>query len=103
MIDRELIKRAIAEDLAGGVDITSMATLSAEAKISAQFIARKDGVIAGIDAWKDAGLAVEINEEPDWDSGTIFGTGTSGIDKFRESIYKIDDFQRPAQKLNHVL
>jgi 3-oxoacyl-(acyl-carrier-protein) synthase len=51
------------------------------------------GVIAGIDAWKDAGLAVEINEEPDWDSGTIFGTGTSGIDKFRESIYKIDDFQ----------
>lgn len=51
------------------------------------------GVIAGIDAWKDAGLPSEINEEPDWDSGTIFGTGTSGIDKFRESIYKIDDFQ----------
>jgi 3-oxoacyl-(acyl-carrier-protein) synthase len=51
------------------------------------------GVIAGIDAWKDAGLLIEINEEPDWDSGTIFGTGTSGIDKFRESIYKIDDFQ----------
>ena len=51
------------------------------------------GVIAGIDAWKDAGLSIEMNDEPDWDSGTIFGTGTSGIDKFRESIYKIDDFQ----------
>ncbi|MBC7748031.1 MAG: beta-ketoacyl-[acyl-carrier-protein] synthase family protein [Methylotenera sp.] len=51
------------------------------------------GVIAGIDAWKDAGLSMEIKEDPDWDSGTIFGTGTSGIDKFRESIYKIDDFQ----------
>lgn len=51
------------------------------------------GVIAGMDAWKDAGLSFEINDEPDWDSGTIFGTGTSGIDKFRESIYKIDDFQ----------
>jgi 3-oxoacyl-(acyl-carrier-protein) synthase len=51
------------------------------------------GVIAGIDAWKDAELSLEINEEPDWDSGTIFGTGTSGIEKFRESIYKIDDFQ----------
>ena len=51
------------------------------------------GVIAGTDAWKDAGLAVEHNINPDWDSGTIFGTGTSGIDKFRESIYKIDDFQ----------
>lgn len=49
MIDRELIKRAIAEDLAGGVDITSTATLAADAKLSAQFIARKDGVIAGID------------------------------------------------------
>lgn len=51
------------------------------------------GVIAGIDAWKDAGLGIENNENPDWDSGTIFGTGTSGIDKFRESIYKIDEFQ----------
>ncbi|OUL61865.1 beta-ketoacyl synthase [Flavobacterium sp. AJR] len=51
------------------------------------------GVIAGLDAWKDAGLSIEENEEPDWDSGTIFGSGTSGIEKFRESIYKIDDFQ----------
>ena len=46
-----------------------------------------------MDAWKDAGLSIENNENPDWDSGTIFGTGTSGIEKFRESIYKIDDFQ----------
>ncbi|MDR6844186.1 beta-ketoacyl-[acyl-carrier-protein] synthase family protein [Flavobacterium granuli] len=51
------------------------------------------GVIAGIDAWKDAGLSVEIRDEPDWDSGTIFGAGTSGIEKFRESIYKIDDYK----------
>jgi 3-oxoacyl-(acyl-carrier-protein) synthase len=51
------------------------------------------GVIAGIDAWKDTGLSLEIQDEPDWDSGTIFGAGTSGIDKFRESIYKIDGFQ----------
>jgi 3-oxoacyl-(acyl-carrier-protein) synthase len=51
------------------------------------------GVIAGIDAWKDAGLSMEIQDNPDWDSGTIFGAGTSGIEKFRESIYKIDDFK----------
>jgi 3-oxoacyl-(acyl-carrier-protein) synthase len=51
------------------------------------------GVIAGIDAWKDAGLSMDSNAEPDWDSGTIFGAGTSGIDKFRESIYKIDALQ----------
>ncbi len=51
------------------------------------------GVIAALDAWKDAGLSIGNNHNPDWDSGTIFGTGTSGIDKFRESIYKIDAFQ----------
>jgi 3-oxoacyl-(acyl-carrier-protein) synthase len=51
------------------------------------------GVIAGMDAWKDAGLSMEILDDPDWDSGTIFGAGTSGIEKFRESIYKIDDFK----------
>ncbi len=51
------------------------------------------GVIAGIEAWKNAGLSIENNEEPDWNSGTIFGSGTSGIDKFRESIYKIDELQ----------
>lgn len=38
------------------------------------------GVIAGLDAWKDAGLTIEQNENPDWETGTIFGTGTSGID-----------------------
>lgn len=48
------------------------------------------GVIAGLDAWQDAGLTIENNDEPDWDSGTIFGTGTSGIDKFRWAINKID-------------
>src|SRR6187402_1694712 len=51
------------------------------------------GVIAGIDAWKDAGLSIEKLDEPDWDSGTIFGAGNSGIEKIRESIYKIDDFK----------
>ncbi|WP_264564172.1 beta-ketoacyl-[acyl-carrier-protein] synthase family protein [Flavobacterium sp. N3904] len=51
------------------------------------------GVIAGLEAWKDAGLSAATHEEPDWDSGTIFGSGTSGIDKFRESVYKIDDFK----------
>jgi len=51
------------------------------------------GCIAGIDAWKDAGLPVDVESELDYDSGTVFGTGTSGIEKFRESIYKVDDKQ----------
>jgi len=49
------------------------------------------GCIAGMDAWKDAGLEIDENSELDFDSGTIFGTGTSGVDKFREAIYKLDD------------
>ena len=48
------------------------------------------GVIAGTDAWKDAGLSIENNEEPDWSSGVIFGTGILGVDKFRESIHLVD-------------
>ena len=47
------------------------------------------GVIAGMDAWNHAGL--EINKgQPDFDAGTIFGIGTLGVDKYRESIYLID-------------
>ncbi len=48
------------------------------------------GCIAGIDAWKDAGLNINT-DELDFDSGTVFGTGTSGVEKFREAIYKLDD------------
>ena len=49
------------------------------------------GCIAGIDAWKDAGFTFDAESELDYDTGTIFGTGTSGIEKFREAIYKIDN------------
>lgn len=48
MTDQELIKAALAEDLVGGVDITSQATIAADATAVADFVARMDGVIAGI-------------------------------------------------------
>ncbi|MFD0862112.1 beta-ketoacyl-[acyl-carrier-protein] synthase family protein [Sungkyunkwania multivorans] len=48
------------------------------------------GIIAGIDAWKNAGLPLDT-DDADWDSGCLFGTGTSGVDKFREAIYKLDE------------
>ncbi|WP_289062653.1 beta-ketoacyl-[acyl-carrier-protein] synthase family protein [uncultured Zobellia sp.] len=48
------------------------------------------GVIAGTDAWKDAGLDIAEKNQADWDSGIIFGSGTLGVDKFREAIYQID-------------
>lgn len=49
------------------------------------------GCIAAIDAWKDAGLVISKDAPVDYDSGTIFGAGTSGVEKFREAIYKIDE------------
>ncbi|MBR9915473.1 MAG: beta-ketoacyl-[acyl-carrier-protein] synthase family protein [Algicola sp.] len=48
------------------------------------------GCMAGIDAWKDAGFTVDPESTLDFDSGTVFGTGTSGVEKFREAIYKLD-------------
>ncbi len=48
------------------------------------------GCIAGMDAWKDARLLVVEDSATDWDSGTVFGTGISGVEKFREAIYKVD-------------
>ena len=48
MVDLDLIRRALAEDLAGGQDITSVATVSGSERVIADFVARKAGVIAGI-------------------------------------------------------
>ncbi len=47
------------------------------------------GCMAGIDAWHDAGLNF-AEEVPHWDSGCVFGTGISGVEKMRESTYKLD-------------
>lgn len=49
------------------------------------------GCMAGMDAWKDAGFSIDENSPIDYDSGMVFGTGTSGIEKFRESVYKLDE------------
>ena len=49
------------------------------------------GVIAGMDAWKNAGFSINDSDIPYWDTGVIFGTGILGVDKFREAIYKVDN------------
>jgi nicotinate-nucleotide pyrophosphorylase (carboxylating) len=49
MIDLDLIKAALAEDLAGGTDVTSVSTISADAELSADFVARDLGIVAGIE------------------------------------------------------
>ncbi len=43
-----LVERALAEDLAGGIDVTSEATIAPEKKSRAEFRARRPGVVAGI-------------------------------------------------------
>jgi nicotinate-nucleotide pyrophosphorylase (carboxylating) len=49
MVDLDLIRRALSEDLAGGQDITSVATVSGSESVVADFVARKAGVIAGVE------------------------------------------------------
>ncbi len=49
MVDLDLIRRALSEDLAGGEDITSVATVSGSESVVADFVARKAGVIAGVE------------------------------------------------------
>jgi nicotinate-nucleotide pyrophosphorylase (carboxylating) len=44
-----LVDAALAEDLAGGEDVTSVATVLAGARASARYVARAAGVVAGVD------------------------------------------------------
>jgi nicotinate-nucleotide pyrophosphorylase (carboxylating) len=45
---RDLAARAVAEDLAGGVDVTSVATVPADLRGVAAFVPRAPGVVAGV-------------------------------------------------------
>ena len=81
MIDRDLVKRALAEDLQGGEDITSVATVSGTEKVVADFVARKGGVIAGIDmaraVLEEVGLtdiAVLVQDGATVKAGTVLMT-----------------------------
>ena len=62
MIDQDLIKRALDEDLQGGEDITSVATVSGAEKVVADFVARKAGVIAGIEMAKAVLVEVGLTD-----------------------------------------
>jgi nicotinate-nucleotide pyrophosphorylase (carboxylating) len=62
MIDLALIKRALAEDLQGGEDITSLATVSEGEQAVADFVSRQSGVIAGLDMAKAVLTEVGLSE-----------------------------------------
>jgi nicotinate-nucleotide pyrophosphorylase (carboxylating) len=62
VIDKDLIRAAIAEDLQGGVDVTSVSTISADSVSTADFTARKSGVLAGIEMVKAVLEEVGLSE-----------------------------------------
>ncbi len=61
------------------------------------------GVIAGMDAWRDARMPIEPTITPDWDTGAIFGSGTISVDKLRESVYQVDKLQTRKLGSNNVI
>ncbi len=52
----------------------------------------KYAVVAGLDAWKDAGLSLpeENSSDPDWHSGCLFGSGMTGAEPLRFGIELVD-------------
>jgi len=54
-----LVRAALAEDLGRAGDVTSLATIDAEARFAAVFAARKDGRVAGLDCARIAVAALD--------------------------------------------
>jgi len=76
-----LIDRALEEDLLGGVDVTSVATIDEKSIGQANFIAKAEGVIAGVDVAEAvmgrAGVRTfrrEVEEGSSVSAGTIIAT-----------------------------
>lgn len=49
------------------------------------------GVIAGVDAWRDAGLMPAPDDSPHWESGCIMGTGMTGVEALRDGFPLVDE------------
>ncbi len=73
-----LVRHAIAEDLAGGIDITSTATVPEDQRSVAEFGARKAGVVAGL------ALAAAVID-------TVCGASSSDFDYLVADGDRVDD------------
>jgi len=62
MINLDLVRAALAEDLAGGVDVTSVATIAVDAQLQAEFVARDSGVVVGIEMAKAVLTEVGVHQ-----------------------------------------
>lgn len=83
----ELVRRAIEEDLDGGVDVTSVATVPFDAEAVADFVARTDGVVAGLavaaavlDVSTDDAVDIEVHvsDGASVKRGDVLMTATAG-------------------------
>lgn len=85
---RDIVARALAEDLGGRGDITTLATVPAEAQGRFRLVSRQRGVLSGVDAAAEAFAQVDPDIEIDWserdgdtlESGTVIArvTGPAG-------------------------
>lgn len=55
------------------------------------------GVKAALDAWKDAGFAIETDGPTQWDAGCVFGSSVADTDVIKNSISRVD--ARESRKL----
>jgi nicotinate-nucleotide pyrophosphorylase (carboxylating) len=69
----DLVNRAVAEDLAGGVDVTSTATVPVELRGLAAFVPRQNGVVAGL------GVALAVLDVVVADELEIRSVGVDGL------------------------
>ena len=73
---------------------------------SDQLIAMSDSMvfaaIAAIDCWKDAGLLIRNDIDPDWDTGAIIGTGISGVDILGDKVIPLVN-ERHVRRLGSTI
>lgn len=69
----DLVNRAVAEDLAGGVDVTSTATVPVKLRGLAAFVPRQNGVVAGL------GVALAVLDVVVADELEIRSVGVDGL------------------------
>lgn len=50
------------------------------------------GALAALEAWENAGFSSDSKQAsaPNFEAGTVFGTGLAGVEPLRDAIYKLD-------------
>ncbi|MGH0028341.1 MAG: beta-ketoacyl-[acyl-carrier-protein] synthase family protein [Myxococcota bacterium] len=93
--NEQMIESGFASQVAGvpqGVDELAE-SMFPEDLLRAMNLSHRYAAIAAVDAWKDAGLALPAadQEQPDWDSGAVLGTGIGGMDTIGARVIPLTD------------